>query len=569
MSTLGDAVTSLLYSWSKELSNTRRERTWQLRRTIQAIADVLKDQDWMHINLERLLFLDASLTRWEADRGASTDNQARCACNCRKILAFAVDNGFTCHALTLLNTWNEVTASLQGVERGLLRLVEYVGMRKTTFEATEEDFEAARIQLGMAVSTADTLLALFRSKMRQAQLESLFTLMDVRLKRDKDCADPVRDLSELAQLELAQLEAFLTTPWVPGRDAGDAVRAVSADHMSTSIRMLHAHAGQRTKVTPDSLRDLVVPANVIPWIDHMQNDKHRFRKSVWAMVGPLHAIAVKHPLFRGMDFDFILERIGQVPVERSHKRTERKEEDAIACEELKDIPDRLLAQSQQPGLKIYQVARLRRNAAIASMLLLFLRQRNVRSCELTINLKWRKITNRMAHEHDLEMPDCVRAAWNNNKQQDFLMLMYPEEHTKEDRWELVILPLATAAIIDDYIQNHRKNLIPEKHQKNDKGFLFPSKRGGALAKSSMWSIVRYMTKATVGTSVHPHLWRSILISRIMFQAAIGIGKGFAYAQRCSWQVDGRTTEKYADLEFAAAGTAAIDQHFQGSYAALE
>jgi hypothetical protein len=333
--------------------------------------------------------------------------------------------------------------------------------------------------------------------------------------------------------------------------------------------MLHAYTRERTPAKPDSLRDLVIPENVIPWIDHMQNEKHHFRNTVWATVGPLHAIVSKHSLFDGMDFKFILDRIGKVPVERGYKRTERKEEDAVSYEALKATPNQLIAQSERPGLNIYQVARLRRNAAIASLLLLALRQRNVRSCDLRVNFVKKRITNKMAHDHDVDMPNCVRAAWENDKQREFHMLVYDEAATKAGRAEIVILPLATATIIDEYKRNYRDHLISNKHKKDDKGYLFPSKSGEALAKSSMSCIVRYFTRSTVGTDVHPHLWRSIFDSHVMHLAAIGIGKGLQYAQRCSWQVDEKTTAKYTDLEFVAGGIAALDRYFTTPYAAVE
>src|SRR5260370_38922127 len=156
------------------------------------------------------------------------------------------------------------------------------------------------------------------------------------------------------------------------------------------------------------------------------------------------------------------------------------------------------------------------------MLLLALRQRNVLSCGLGVNLIRGKITNKMAHDHNLEMPDCVRAEWENNKQREFYMLVYGEDDTKSDRAERVILPLATATIIDEDKRIHSTHLIADKYKNNDKGYLFPSNRGEALVKSSMTCIMSYFTRSTVGKAVHPHLWRSIVATQVICLAPVGL-----------------------------------------------
>ena len=104
------------------------------------------------------------------------------------------------------------------------------------------------------------------------------------------------------------------------------------------------------------------------------------------------------------------------------------------------------------------------------------------------------------------------------------MLDYGEDKTKAGRSELVILDLATAQIIQNFIDECRGNLIGRKHKEQDQGYLFPSKAGRCLAKSSMWLIVREITRSTIGKQVHPHLWRSIFDSHVLYLAAIGIGR---------------------------------------------
>ena len=323
---------------------------------------------------------------------------------CRKILTHAEDHGFSCQALITLGGWASIMQALAGVERGLLRLVEHVGMHKKPAEATEGDFEAARLQLGMAYLTAEVYFALFRAKMRAAHLESSLPLLNLSSRGSKPCADPLEAMSLTAQTELVILAASMAPGAVPDRPASDATRSEAVDRMVTSFRMLHAHTRAKFGVTPDSLRALVVPTYFDSWIDEMQNDKHQLRNSVWATAGRIHAIVSKHSLFGGGDFNYMLKRIGKVPTKRGYLRTEHKEAAAAEYDVLAELPKALVAKSKEAGLNIYRAARLRRNAAIVSLLLLALRQRNIRSCALTLNLVWKPITLKIAHDHRLDMP---------------------------------------------------------------------------------------------------------------------------------------------------------------------
>jgi hypothetical protein len=399
--------------------------------------------------------------------------------------------------------------------------------------------------------------------MRAAALESLFPLLDLKYK-GAPYADPIEEMTDESQAQLDRLVAFRAPGWVPGRDARFATRPAAAERMVLSFRELHGHTRIYEGRTPPTLPDLVAPENVLPWIDFLQNDRGLFRESIAVTVGRVHSIACKHEIFKGLEFEWLLERVREVPKERRYKRRQRKQDKAVPDQVLAQLPGMLRADSEAPGLSVTKVARLRHDESLVLLLLLALRQRNVRDCAIDVNFVWHKITLKM--KKDLDLPECVLAEWDRDRHRDFLMLVYTEIDTKANRWEIVVIPMADANTIDEFERIHRRQLVPNEGRKH--GELFCNSRGDELSEEAFRRRVRGITKTYLGKSISPHLWRSIFGARGLRLAALGIGGGLLHVQRRLFQAAPETMQSYLDLYYALPGILALDREFS-PYTAID
>lgn len=568
--TLGDAVASMLYEWSQlspELRDRNREAIYMARATASAISEVLCLTQWQTIPIEKLLGLDKVLIDRARAEGATGANLTRYARNCRHILSHAKSRGCRSQALTRLKSWDVVMNALKADERGVQRMIEDLGIRKIPAETTEDDLKAAgqrAMANGLAECTSEKYVGHFRSRMRAAKLEAMFPLLDLKFKRSTFYCDPIEKMAGEAQAELNDIKAFLTPVWVPDRASRDATRMANAKQTVRSFRQLHAWVRTHRGIIPPTLRALVDPEYVLPWIDWLENDRHLLREAVKGAAGLIHSIASKHEIFEGLDLDWILTRIRKVPKERHYKRQMRKQEQAVAYELLDQIPQQLRTKSEAPGLSAVKIARLRHDEEVVKTLLLALRQRNIRECDLSGNLVWDEINPKMAF--NLDLSGCVQAAWDDDHHRRFLLLKYSESDTKANRAEIVAIPLAHAESLWEFVQVHRQHLVAADR---DHGKLFCNLRGEELSEQAFRKLVRRITKTCLGKGVSPHLWRSIFGARVLHLAALGIGGGLLHAQRALFHKTPEPTQNYLDLNYALPGITAVDFDYDLRLSAMD
>jgi hypothetical protein len=234
--------------------------------------------------------------------------------------------------------------------------------------------------------------------------------------------------------------------WIPDRSTSEIVRPVSISKIQSSFSRLHGHRTQiREMKAVASLVDLVTPDNVLPFIEFLEGEHGLLREAIYDTLAPIMSVVRHDPIFEDRDYEWIPDRILKVPKERRYKLYLRKEEKAEPYERLGEIPKALRLDSKAPGLSAEEEAWLRHDEVLISFLHeLALRQRNVRECQtwdgLKPNFKWERINNEMLL--NLDIPECVRRAYEENNNRKFLMLTFNEEETKARRAERIVLPHA-------------------------------------------------------------------------------------------------------------------------------
>jgi hypothetical protein len=269
----------------------------------------------------------------------------------------------------------------------------------------------------------------------------------------------------------------------------------------------------------------------------------------------------QHPLFESLEFEWIAKRIRTVPKGRRYKRTERKEAKAVPYEVLATIPSKLRVQSRAPGLTAVEVAWLRHDEAVISILLhLVYRQRNIRECGISapasVNLIRRRITPKLLTESSL--PDWVGTAYVENPRREFWMFSFDENETKAARAVTDIVPAEVVPLLEEYLDVHRAALVDPDH---DHGRLFFNRRGKELSEYNLRQLVSRLTSTHLGRKITPHLWRNIYAVHSRILSAAGAGPGLGALQDRLWHDDPKTTEVYCQMDYALPGIVALNREF--------
>lgn len=587
--TLGDAIALISNDWLNLPPEVRAEEPideYSARTAAYAIGAVLDCKDnWAKIPLSQLFGLEQILREYAIREGFKPHAAGYYTCQIRKIMAYASSRGWSCWRLEVMKSWGETIAAFTGQTRGCLQIIEYlISRKKTPATTTEKDLQRWVETEGnsLEITTTEEYLSQFRGRLRAAGLEPSFPHLDLRSKRRRHYGDSLKDMTPGVRAQLKRITKRKTAEWMADRSAREIMRPVSVSKIYSSFRRLHGYRTRiREKEAVASLVDLVTPDNVLPFIDFLANEIGLRRQAIYDTLAPIMSVVRHDPLFEGSDYEWIPEHIRKVPKERRYKLFLRKEDKAEPYERLGAIPKALRLESEYPDLSAEEVAWLRHDEVLISLLYeLVFRQRNIRECRtfdaLKPNLKWKPLNNKLLL--DLYIPKCVLQAYNDNNLREFLMICFDETETKSRRAETVVLPLALASLIEDFNLNHRGVIIENFINRNrirrsrdpkikeyiDHGHLFLNRRGGALSQDSLRWQVRRLTRKYIGHKVSPHIWRDIFAAYTKMLAALGLGGGRKMLQRRLFQVDDQTTDGYSQLGYALPGIAALDSEYQAA-----
>lgn len=568
MKTLGHALASIISQWSKLPRKQKRrdeQRIYDLRTAAYAITQIL-GRECSLIPLEQMLDLDGELIRLAEAEGTHRNYPRHYAAGCHRILKHAASRGWSCREMELREAWIPARAALGKKTGGCLQMVDYFTSQKltpgTTTEANLNAWGQQAHTDGLSLSSVEQYTDRFRCKLRAAGLEAMFPNLDLESKSRSHYADKLSDMSPKVQKELRRIEEFRTATWMPDRGAKIAVRTDTVRRMYKSVRQIH---GFRTRIQkrrrPSSLRELIKPAIILPFIDWLVDNRKLLRDGVKRILGPILVVLRNYPAFEKDNYEWIAKRIQEVPKERHYKRTERKEAKAVPYELLVQIPTKLRARTETPGLSAVEIAWLWHDAAIISILLyLAYRQRNIRECGVAepagVNLVSQTLSLKMLH--DLNPPDWVRDAYAEDPRRKFWLFTFLEGETKADRAVTDIVPLEIIPLLEAYVTVHRCELIDPE---NDHGMLFFNRRRTALSENNLRDLVCRLTKTYVGKRVTPHLWRDIFSANFRVLSAAGIGRGDEELQDRLWHIDEQTTDGYSQLDYAEPGIVALNQEF--------
>lgn len=568
MRTLGDALASILSEWSKqprELKKKNWPSTYLIRCAAHTVSTIL-EKECSRISLDELVGLSPQLVQYALAEGSRNSFYAR---PCRKILAHAKAHGWTSDAMALRDSWRPVKEIFKRRSLGCLQIIDaLIACGKSPEKTAEADLQFWRdqsIKNGLSRSSIEQYIPRFRRLIRAAGQQERFPQLDFRLRRLPRYGDTLDAMSAQTQAELQEIAVYRTSTWLPDRSAHIAVREMTVESMMKSFRQLHGFRTQiQKKRRVAGLCELVKPATVLPYIDWLASERSLLRDSIQNIFAPILVVLRHHPLFKGQNYEWISERIQQIPREQNYKRTERKEAKAVPYELLATIPSKLRLQSEAPGLSAVDIAWFRHDEAVIAILLhLVYRQRNIRECGIaapaSVNVIRQRITPNLLNNGNC--PDWVRAAHAANPRREFWMFSFMENETKAARAVRDLVPLEIISVLEEYLDIHRPILIdPSK----DHGRLFFNRRGKSLSEDNLRQLIRRLTGAYIGRKIAPHLWRDIYAVYFRVLAATGVGEDFDALHDRLWHQDRQTTETYCQMDYALPGIVALNREFSTS-----
>jgi integrase len=571
--TLSDAI-ALMDTERRKLSVDRASKQrlgnafWLARSTADVVCEIL-GKDRASIKLEEILDLDDDLIRYALAEDIDRRHASKYATACRKMIRYARSRGWTCDAIVRIESWQPVKDALSRHNDGTQQIVRYlISAGKTPVDTTEADlydWHKHAVANGLSTDAADMRMSRFRSKLRAPDVKSLFPLLDLESKRRSSYGTPIARMHTTIQAQIGELVLYRSKKWVEGRDARRAVSPSEIQHMLKSFRKVHGCLTGELGMEPfESLGAMATTENLCAVGDWLASKRHLLRKGVHRIIDPILAVAgTKCDMFPSLDSAVVRKHIKLVPKEPKHKLRARKEEKALPYEVLAEIPKMLQERIEAEGVSEVEAAWLKHDKAILSILLvLAFRQRNIRECTLTGSAGSNLVSNKLNPKlfHELEIPDCVREAYNNDASRKFLMFVFSESETKGKRAQTEVIPLELAQILEDYLKIRPLLVSPE----SDPGSLFLNRAGNALSEHNLRDLVRRLTRNYVGKTIHPHLWRDIFAANFRVQLATGMAKKYSRLWKRLWHMDEKPTEMYSQLGYALPGVAALNQQYLAS-----
>ena len=561
--TLGDALASIMAEWSsqpRELRTRNSPQLYQQRRVGEFLTEIL-GADEQSILLAEVVDMEGDVIRHGLNRGLSRVHARQYVCSLRKILTHARACNWNCRTMAVRESWQLIEAALR--REGCLQIVQYAAGRRLTPRKMREvhmmAWKQSAIAGGLSLGAAEDRDKRFRGKIRRAGLAHLFPHLKLQPKKAPSFILSRCEIPKAIQAELADILAFKTADWVPARRYRSAVSASTSEIIDRRFRQLLGfvfHAFGMADVS--TLLQIVTEPIISEYITFLENNRGLLRQSVGHYIMPIHAVVREHPLFRGRNYGWILERLKTVPKENPQKREERKEGKFVPFPELASIPGKLHALSQQPNLCAVKIAWYRHDELFWTLLLhLPLRLRNLRECGIqqpaNINLFFEKINPRM--QNDLKLPDWLQAALTANPVQKFWILRFQENAMKSRRAETKFVPSPVIPILLDYLAVHRCHLV---RPGRDPGTLFLSRRREPLSSEAARRIVTQLSRE-YSKRICPHLVRDVVADDCLKR-----GGSIEDVQDKLCHINFETSWIYSRLNNTERGIEALNQHFSSS-----
>jgi hypothetical protein len=478
---------------------------WTTAVRLSEFADLPIDK----LPIEALLDVDTAFAVYLEQHRYSKNSVRSYIQNARRLLRRAEELGWVSGNQAVAEAWNPIWIALKQVPRSPKSLVRFAiakGKRPSDFRETDlQAWSESMERRGRKHATVRLLKGLFRRAILLAGLEGLLPNFDCR-PCPTEYKIPTRDMPEPLRSELTALLQWKQARFAKGRPQRARHRPVSAKLLEGWINRLYGFAKNVAGYSDiKTLLDLVSEDVVTSFVEWALNERHLTRESMMKL-SMIYGAVRHHPDYKGQNWEWFSTLFSMLPEDQEAVRLAKKAAKTLPYDVLCTVPVRMREKRLKMKCDSWQTSWLvMQELLITWFTVLPWRQRNVRECRIgepeTANVFYGQLPA-LVH---IARPRWVEDALRVNPAEKFWQFHFCEEETKAGHSVRGIVPRRLIPLLEDYLQNHRPNIVAEI----DPGTLFLNQSGGARDRQTTTDLVAQLVLEHAGRRVTPHIFRDI------------------------------------------------------------
>jgi integrase len=318
---------------------------------------------------------------------------------------------------------------------------------------------------------------------------------------------PLENFPPSLRQEVEELLHWKQHDRIVGRSSKAQIRPITAKKLSGTFSSLFGFAINVIGVTDcTTISGLVTKDITSRYVDWLLGERDVRGRSVEACLSPLSAALRQHPKYKTLDFAWFKELVDSLPEDDEEEAFSRKELKYLSYDVVAKIPGLIRAGRPNAAKQSKEALaiQVRDELLVSWLVALPWRQLNIRNCRIggeNPNLHKSKISPLRS----IEKYPWVEKAEREDPEAVFWQFEFSRKETKTGNAIRCVLPLRLVALLEEYLHEHRGNLIQGK----DPGTLFVNNAGRRLLPIQVTDLVKTLVLRHGGRPVTPHLFRDI------------------------------------------------------------
>lgn len=475
-----------------------------------------------------------------------------------KMLHYAHELGWNspsyARQLACHQAWQPIRDALRGDSEGCLSLVNMAEKQQKMPGETDEGFLAEwRISRPRrSPATVRWEEGRFRSKMRQAGLETLFPLLDLTNRLPTEYAISYNTAPRTLIDDIEAAVHYKTDEIVRGRPASERVKPVTGIAIRTALKEVCGIAIEKFEGIT-RLKDVYKEEVFDQVIQVLRDERGLPGGGIRRRLAKISFVTRTKLVVEGEDYNWFRRMLKALRDEPRWRLDARQNAKCIAYEELAEVPRKIRSYRMLThNLSPVEKARLIHDELMTTWPLhLPWRFCSIADCGLFAPAFTNIIDAELplAMQTDPDLPGWVRQALNKNKHARFLQFNFGKSQCKNNHPVRDIVPRELVPLYREYRKCRGLLVDPD----NDDGTLFLNRRGRRLSSSTCRKRFAQLVETWIGRHARPHLTRDSFC-----EYRLAHGDNMHMLKRKLWHRHIVSTERYCRRYDAAHGAMVLD-----------
>lgn len=451
--------------------------------------------------------------------------------------------------------WLPIRDALYGDSEGCLTMVNLAEKRRKMPSEIDEGFlvEWRQSRPSCSAATIREVEGRFRTKMRQAGLESLFPLLDLTNRLPTEYAINYDTAPRTLIDDIEAAVHYKTDEIVRGRPAKERVKPVTGIGIRTALKEVCGIAIKNFEGIT-RLKDVYREEVFEKVIQVLRDERGLPGGGIRCRLGNISFVTRTNLVVEGEDYSWFRRKLNALGNEPRWRLDERQNAKCIAYEELAEVPRKIRSYRMLThNLSPVEKARLIHDELMTTWPLhLPWRFCSIADCGLFAPAFTNIIDAELplAMQTDPDLPGWVRKALKKNKHARFLQFNFGKSQCKNNHPVRDIVPRELVPLYREYRKCRGLLVDPD----NDDGTLFLNRRGRRLSSSTCRKRFAQIVETWIGRHARPHLTRDSFC-----EFRLAHGDSMRMLQRKLWHRYIISTEGYCRRYDAAHGAMVLDR----------